>query len=273
MTDSVHDSDAAPDGLTTPQTREVSVRPGARAQRHTSTTSSPSGRGAPSSRRDRRSRATRRPRSSRTCARPRPRPTSRSPRRAACVRRRCAATARRRPRGLDRRQRRLVQGHDRPRRRQARHQAPAPGESDRPGDRRQGHRRRDGRPARLPLEQDPRGSTTSPPVARLALLSSHPTSSRSSAGSRSSRRDFRRWVAMHEETTGSQFTAVPWLREHLRQHRPAARRRPRAYPEDCQSRFEQARRSTSPRCRLVGEDRQALLRPPRAEGSDRRVTA
>jgi coenzyme F420 biosynthesis associated uncharacterized protein len=28
-------------------------------------------------------------------------------------------------------------------------------------------------------------------------------------------RDFRRWVAMHEETHRVQFTAVPWLREHL----------------------------------------------------------
>jgi coenzyme F420 biosynthesis associated uncharacterized protein len=27
--------------------------------------------------------------------------------------------------------------------------------------------------------------------------------------------DFRRWVAMHEETHRVQFTAVPWLREHL----------------------------------------------------------
>ncbi|GAA6524808.1 zinc-dependent metalloprotease [Intrasporangium sp. DVR] len=28
-------------------------------------------------------------------------------------------------------------------------------------------------------------------------------------------RDFRRWVAMHEETHRVQFTAVPWLRDHL----------------------------------------------------------
>ncbi|MBK8868368.1 MAG: zinc-dependent metalloprotease [Actinomycetales bacterium] len=28
-------------------------------------------------------------------------------------------------------------------------------------------------------------------------------------------RDFRRWVAMHEETHRVQFTAVPWLREHM----------------------------------------------------------
>ena len=28
-------------------------------------------------------------------------------------------------------------------------------------------------------------------------------------------RDFRRWVAMHEETHRVQFTAVPWLREHV----------------------------------------------------------
>ena len=35
-------------------------------------------------------------------------------------------------------------------------------------------------------------------------------------------RDFRLWVAMHEETHRVQFTAVPWLRDHMIEPRPAS---------------------------------------------------
>ena len=41
-------------------------------------------------------------------------------------------------------------------------------------------------------------------------------------------RDFRRWVAMHEETHRVQFTAVPWLREHLITRSQQTGRRPGA---------------------------------------------
>ena len=59
------------------------------------------------------------------------------------------------------------------------------------------------------------GSTTSPPRAPPGSCSWRPTSCRPSASSRSTRSDFRLWVAMHEETHRVQFTAVPWLRDHL----------------------------------------------------------
>ena len=213
--------------------REVGHRP------RPSTTSSPSGPGAPSSRPDRRSRATRRPRSSPTCARPPRRPWSRSPRRArlTCAGRR-AATARRRPRGLDQRQRRLVQGRCSTPSSTSSSQRRVAGEPDRRRDRRQGHRRRDGRPARLPLEQDAR-PVRPRPGWHAAAAPRRPQHRRGRAALEVEPTDFRRWVAMHEETHRVQFTAVPWLRDHLVARSQSLAVDLAPTPEELGKRFEQ----------------------------------
>ncbi len=51
--------------------------------------------------------------------------------------------------------------------------------------------------------------------------------------------DFRRWVAMHEETHRVQFTAVPWLREHLIGASQSLAVDLAPTPEDLASRFDQ----------------------------------
>lgn len=51
--------------------------------------------------------------------------------------------------------------------------------------------------------------------------------------------DFRRWVAMHEETHRVQFTAVPWLRDHMVSRTQALAVDLAPTPEDLSKRFEQ----------------------------------
>ena len=51
--------------------------------------------------------------------------------------------------------------------------------------------------------------------------------------------DFRRWVAMHEETHRVQFTAVPWLRDHMVTESQGLAVDLAPTPEDLSKRFEQ----------------------------------
>jgi coenzyme F420 biosynthesis associated uncharacterized protein len=55
--------------------------------------------------------------------------------------------------------------------------------------------------------------------------------------------DFRRWVAMHEETHRVQFTAVPWLREHLVGETQSLAVDLAPTPEDLNKRLEQLTRN------------------------------
>ena len=87
----------------------------------------------------------------------------------------------------------------------------------------QGHRPRGRRPARLHVLE---GARPVRPVLRrtrpdgdrrppVGCCWSRRTSCTSRASSASTRTDFRLWVCLHEETHRVQFTAVPWMRDHI----------------------------------------------------------
>jgi coenzyme F420 biosynthesis associated uncharacterized protein len=57
--------------------------------------------------------------------------------------------------------------------------------------------------------------------------------------------DFRRWVAMHEETHRVQFTAVPWLRDHMISASQSLAVDLAPTPEDLVDRFEQVSKNIS----------------------------
>ncbi len=73
--------------------------------------------------------------------------------------------------------------------------------------------------------------------------------------------DFRRWVAMHEETHRVQFTAVPWLREHLVGASSDLAVDLAPTPEDLARRFEQLTRAL-PETLRSGEGLAQLLATP-----------
>ncbi|GAA2019241.1 zinc-dependent metalloprotease [Terrabacter terrae] len=84
--------------------------------------------------------------------------------------------------------------------------------------------------------------------------------------------DFRRWVAMHEETHRVQFTAVPWLREHMvsRTQELAVDLAPT--PEDLSRRFEQLTRNL-PEVLSSGEGIAQLFATPEQKAQIAELTA
>ena len=88
------------------------------------------------------------------------------------------------------------------------------------------------RSARCSASWPPRcsASSTRSSTRTAGCCWSPPTSSTSSASSACDPRDFRLWVCLHEETHRVQFTAVPWMRDHLFGEMQALGRHRRADP-------------------------------------------
>ena len=102
----------------------------------------------------------------------------------------------------------------------------------------QGHRRRDGRPARF-LSSKVLGQYDLAPGGTPRLLLVAPNIVAAERRLEVDPTDFRRWVAMHEETHRVQFTAVPWLRDHMVARTQALAVDLAPTPEDLSKRFEQ----------------------------------
>ncbi|GAA1992833.1 zinc-dependent metalloprotease [Terrabacter lapilli] len=84
--------------------------------------------------------------------------------------------------------------------------------------------------------------------------------------------DFRRWVAMHEETHRVQFTAVPWLREHMVSRTQALAVDLAPTPEDLSRRFEQLTRNL-PGVLSSGEGVAQLFATPEQKAQIAELTA
>src|SRR6476661_7889476 len=84
--------------------------------------------------------------------------------------------------------------------------------------------------------------------------------------------DFRRWVAMHEETHRVQFTAVPWLREHMVSRTQALAVDLAPTPEDLSRRFEQLTKNL-PQVLSSGEGVGQLFATPEQKAQIAELTA
>jgi coenzyme F420 biosynthesis associated uncharacterized protein len=84
--------------------------------------------------------------------------------------------------------------------------------------------------------------------------------------------DFRRWVAMHEETHRVQFTAVPWLRDHLVRESQALAVDLAPTPEDLNRRLEQLARNL-PEVFTSGEGIAQILATPEQRARIAELTA
>ncbi len=84
--------------------------------------------------------------------------------------------------------------------------------------------------------------------------------------------DFRRWVAMHEETHRVQFTAVPWLRDHMVARTQALAVDLAPTPEDLSRRFEQLTKNL-PQVLSSGEGIGQLFATPEQKAQIAELTA
>jgi coenzyme F420 biosynthesis associated uncharacterized protein len=84
--------------------------------------------------------------------------------------------------------------------------------------------------------------------------------------------DFRRWVAMHEETHRVQFTAVPWLRDHLVERTQSLAVDLAPTPDDLTKRFEQLAKNL-PEVFRTGEGIGQLFATPEQKARIAEITA